>query len=59
MIFFLSIEQVVNSSTFNDMENLECVVLPPGISNVATPLEATIIKISPLDLNDADITLQM
>nr|XP_012568307.2 uncharacterized protein LOC105851598 [Cicer arietinum] len=52
-------EQVVNSSTFNDMENLECVVLPPGISNVATPLEATIIKISPLDLNDADITLQM
>jgi len=35
------------------MPNLECAVLPPGMSNAAMPLEATIKTISPCDLNVA------
>ncbi|KAG5069258.1 hypothetical protein JHK85_001635 [Glycine max] len=31
------------------LANLECVVLPPGSSNDAIPLEATVTTIPPLD----------
>lgn len=39
--------------------NLECAVLPPGISKAAMPLDATVKTISPLDLKAAEIALQM
>lgn len=41
------------------MPNLECVVLPPGMSSAAIPLDATVKTISPLDLIAAAIALQM
>jgi len=39
------------------MRNLECAVLPQGMSIAAMPLEATIRTISPCDLNAAAIVL--
>jgi len=51
--------QVEHSSIMIGIPNLECVVLPPGMSKVAIPLEATVKTISPFDHSAADIALQM
>jgi len=51
--------QVEHSSTTNGIQNLECAVLPPGISNAAIPLEATVNTISPLERNADDNALQI
>ena len=42
---------VENSSTFRGIQNLECDVLPLGISNAAIPLEATVKTITPFERN--------
>ncbi|KAL5153939.1 hypothetical protein HKD37_19G053404 [Glycine soja] len=45
----LSALQYYFSSVDTGMTNLKCVVLPPGSSNNAIPLEATVKTIPPLD----------